>query len=275
MNITTTSYISEQILWGNTSIKDCLKNIMRHIWNALTANGIYYSLAFPISIIMLVIMTIWQIRKRSKDLYLYILAALVLLLTPFLMTILMGQMPKYRTQIVLPFVFGFIIQYFVGRTELFNSRKISQLLFLLGIGVLVLGIQQSMTAAQMFYSEYVQYEEDVRIATKITDRIDQLNLGERPSEPLIFIGSRSPQLNRSSSNSFENPGHSFFEWAFTTQYGTFIMENFLATIGYNYESPTLEQIAFAESYSKDMKIWPDTESVQVADGVIIVKLSDI
>lgn len=271
LNISTTSYISDQILWGSESAKECIKNILHHIIDALRAKGIYYSVAFPLSVLLLFYLIY---RKRGcKAYYLYILASIALLISPFFMTIIIGQIPKFRTQVVLPFVFGFIIQYFIGVMD-FKFKKLQVLRWIYCI-IFILGMQQSMEVSRMFYSEYVQYEEDVRLALKISDRIDQLDLGESPAEPLIIIGSRAPRLNRSSYRLYENPGHSFFEWSFSTQYGTFIMNNFMSTIGYTYLSPTQEQIEYAETYSKSMDLWPNKSSVQNINGMIIVKLSDI
>lgn len=274
LKITTTAYISDQILWGKVPVKECIKNILRHVANVLTGQGVYYSVLFTVSIILLVCLIIYK-RRKVKHLILFILACLVLLGSPFLMTLLLGQAPTYRTQIILPFVYGFIIQYAVGHIRTDNIPKRCGYFWAAAGVILCFGVKQSMDVSRMYYTEYVQYEEDVRLAVKISDRIDQLNLGEIPEEPVVFIGSRSPQLNRSSDRQYEITGHSFFEWAFTTQHGTFIMENFMATIGYTYHSPSAEQITRAEAYAADMEAWPNTGSVQVKDGIIIVKLSDI
>lgn len=111
------------------------------------------------------------------------------------------------------------------------------------------------------------------MALKISNRIDMLDLGESPEEPLVFVGARSPQLNNSSIRNLENIGHSFFEWSFTTDYGSFIMRNFMASIGYYYNSPTTEQIEIAEQAAQNMEIWPASDSVSVVEGVIVVRLS--
>ena len=153
------------------------------------------------------------------------------------MTILLGQQPKFRTQIVLPFVFGFLFQNFA--LELIEIGKNGGKVLLRGITAIsvILIFQQINITSKMFYSEYVQYEEDVRLAVKITDRIDQLNLGENPEEPVVIIGSRSPRLNPSAYGGYENPGNSFYEWWFTVEYGTFIIQNFWTTLGYDYHMP--------------------------------------
>ena len=69
-------------------------------------------------------------------------------------------------------------------------------------------------------------------------------------------------------------GYSFFEISFSTAHGTWVMRNFMMTLGYNYKYPSDEQFIAAEEYAKTMESWPNTNSVAVHDGMIIVKLSD-
>lgn len=271
--ITPTNYLSDQILWGNTSVVQCVRNILYHIRDALFCRDIYYSMAYPIAVIFAIVLLVMMFRRKQKNFYLYLLGLLFLLLTPFIMTILLGQQPKFRTQIVLPFVFGFLFQNFA--LELIEIGKNGGKVLLRGITAIsvILIFQQINITSKMFYSEYVQYEEDVRLAVKITDRIDQLNLGENPEEPVVIIGSRSPRLNPSAYGGYENPGNSFYEWCFKVEYGTFIIQNFWTTLGYDYHMPNAEQSSFAERYAEKMPSWPDTGSVRCEEGVIIVKLS--
>lgn len=273
LGIITTSYISDQMIWGTVPFSQGVKNIADHILNALTGQGFYYSASFGIAVILAFILLIVRGKRKEKEYYLYVLATVVFLLTPFFMTFLMGQEPKMRTQLGQGFVAGFYFQY--GASG-FRKRRSKVKRFLTAVVLmlsLLLGFQQSTKLADMFYTEYIQYREDENLALKISNRIDMLNLGESPQEPVVFIGARSPQLNRSGIREMENLGHSFFEWSFTTGYGSFIIRNFMASLGYVYQSPTEEQIKIAEEAAFNMGIWPASDSVQVTDGVIIVRLS--
>lgn len=268
-----TSYLIDMILWGSSSFSECINNVLTHMKEALTGIKPYYSLAFPFAIVMGILLVAYMGRKKMKHLYLYALSMLVLLLTPFLMTILMGARPTYRTQIVLPFVVGFLFQYFVGKVPLKKGKVFRWgRNVLLGLS-LVLIFGQANTTANMFYTEYVQYEEDVRLAVKISDRIEQLNLGEAPEKPVVFVGARMPKLNLSAYGQYEMPGHSFFEWSFGTIHGTFVMKNFMGTLGYIYQSPSGDQAARAEKEAGTMPVWPDTGSVALENDIIIVRLS--
>lgn len=50
------------------------------------------------------------------------------------------------------------------------------------------------------------------------------------------------------------------------------MNHFLDTLGYSYEMPEAEDIAVAEEAAQNMPSWPDSGSVAMKNGVIIVKL---
>ena len=67
-------------------------------------------------------------------------------------------------------------------------------------------------------------------------------------------------------------GKSFFEMSFSTNHGTWVMNHFLDTLGYSYEMPEAEDIAVAEEAAQNMPSWPDSGSVAMKNGVIIVKL---
>ena len=68
-------------------------------------------------------------------------------------------------------------------------------------------------------------------------------------------------------------GKSYFEVSFSTQHGTFVIENYLRTLGIVYNGPTEEQVEIANAEAQNMPAWPDVNSVKEYDGIIIVKLS--
>lgn len=271
--ISTTSYISDQLMWTTLPAEKCIDNILKHIGDVLTGEGFYYSVSFGIACTLGILFLVLRWKKSLKEYYLYCIANVVFIFTPFLMTVLMGQEPKMRTQLGIGFVTGFYLQYTViwfGTAGKKIQRAAGNVILCVA---LLFCFQQASKTADMFYTEYLQYQEDVRLALKISDRIDMLNLGEQPQEPVVFVGARIPQLNESGIRDLENIGHSFFEWSFTTGYGSFIMRNFMSSIGYQYNSPTEAQIQIAEKAAGDMGIWPSESSVQLVEGVIVVRLS--
>lgn len=275
-----TPYISGQIMWGTIPAKQCVINIVRHVYMALTGKRFLYSASFGVVYAAIVLVTIVRIKKRETCYWIYCLAVIFCLGAPFLMAVLMGNAPTIRADILLPFTVGFLMQYLVEK--LFEKAAErpgingKQIRIAVVCAVFIASFTQSAASARLYYTQYVQYEEDVRRAVKITDRIDQLGLGEIPREPVVFVGYRMPQLNRACypSEQLELIGRSFFELSYGTKHGTWVMNLFLNTIGYTYNMPSPEQSEQAEKDAEDMPVWPAQGSVAEKNGVIIVKLSE-
>lgn len=270
----TTSYLTDQILWGTVPVKECIHNILKHVYDVFRGTSIFYPLTYLVVYIAAVLYLIIRIGEKKACYLMYFLAGGFVLLSPFLMTILMGSTPAARTEILLPFVAGFFFQYL---TEYLADKRggVGHACSTAAIVAIVcFTMHQSLFAAKLYYTQYVQYEEDVRLAVKITDRIDQLNLGEYPQEPVVFVGRRIPQKNAAvfEDQDLELIGRSFFEVCFSSEHGTWVLNHFLDTLGYSYVMPDKEQIAVADKEAADMPVWPDVGSVAVKDGVIIVKL---
>lgn len=270
----TTSYITEQIMWGKLPAKECIRNILGHVYHVGFGKGIFYNGINLVIYILTAGYIISRIRKKEPCYVLYVLAALYCMASPFLMTVLMGNEPTVRTQLLLPFVMGFFLQYLTEKIWKSEKKTMRYLKGAVLAAIMVATMNQSLLSARLYYTQYVQYEEDVQLAEKITDRIEQLGFGEIPEEPVVFIGSRTPQKNPScfQSDQLELIGRSFFEVSYGTNHGTWVMRNFLKSLGYPYVLPNLEQEQLAEKTAADMPSWPDKGSVIEKDGVIVVKL---
>lgn len=270
----TDTYLSGQILWRGDNIKECCLNIIYAFYQVITGRGVYYNLAYTVALVMAVIFIISALKKHYKKPGLFLLALFVLYASPFMMTILMGNMPTYRTQIILGFVYAAVFQFFASWIDgLGENNVVKKFKYVYISLLLIFAVNQVEQAGNMFYTEYVQYNEDVRVAEKISERIETLGLGEEPELSVVFIGRRVPILNRSVSQSYELLGKSFFELSFDTNHGSFVMNNFMNTLGYPYKMPTAKEISAAQEYSTSMPSWPEEESVQMHENIIIVKLS--
>lgn len=271
----TSAYINDQRIWGKESVRTCLYNILRHVKHVVIGKGFYYSSFYLIGALAVLALLIFILSKNYKNKILFFLAIVVFLAGPFLLTIYMGQAPLWRTQIILGFVYSIIFQgiFYV----IITYSQVNRLYSLLKYGCLALliiaGVNQVEKAGNMFYMEYVQYTEDVRLATKISDRIDRLGQGENPQLPVVFIGSRQPYLNKSAMQPQELLGYSFYQISFDTKQGSWVMNNFMNTLGYSYLIPSVQDCEKAEKIATDMPVWPNEGAVLEQDGIIIVKLS--
>lgn len=276
LQMETTPYISDQIMWGKISLEQGIENIRLHIYKVFTGNGIFYSRSFLLAYVGMILYAVVSLLKKTTCRWLYILAMLFLLASPFFMTVLMGAEPNKRSQLLLPFVVGVGFQYLVNAiTNIPIPRLKSKYMFVVVSGVVgLLCLHQSMDSARLYYTQYVQYEEDVRVAEKISTQIEQLNLGEIPSEPVVFVGGRAPKKNQScyQGSELELIGRSFFEVSYGTVHGSWVMNHFMETLGYPYMMPGEEDCKKAEQIAENMPSWPNEGSIIEQDGIIIVKL---
>lgn len=273
LGMETTSYIKDQIMWGVLPATECVKNILFHIRDSFLGKGIFYTSINGLVVIILLGYSILRLRKKERCYILYCLAVIYCLVSPFMMSIVMGNAPTARTQLLLPFIVGFFLQYLIIKIR--GKKHLRYVYSVAVISIFVIVMNQSILSSRLYYTQYVQYEEDVRVAEKISDQIEKLNLGEIPKEPVVFVGARSAKKNPSciAGDQLELIGKSFFEVSFGTEHGTWVMRNFMSTLGYSYALPDGTQITQAELAASDMPAWPSMGSVVVKDGIIIVKLS--
>lgn len=271
LHITRTDYLMEQIQWGKAPIKENLAKIFAHVKAVYSGKGIYYSKIYILTSLLFLITVIYRAIKRQKGAFLYLVMGFFCLSGPFWLTVIMAGRSVERASFSLPFLNGFFLFYL-----LLLWKKKGRFLFaaILCLGFLA-SFKQGLMSSRLYYTNYLQYQEDVRLAVKITDRIDQLNLGEIPKEPVVFIGRRLPQANESAipGEELELIGKSFWELSFGNVHGTWVMNHFLDAVGYSYVYPDAEQVKKAESIAEDMPTWPDEGSVAAKDGLIIVCFS--
>lgn len=274
LQLETTFYITDQIMWGEITVEQGIENIYLHIYRALTGKGIFYSRSYLLVYLGMLLYAAASLLKRTACRWMYLLALGFVLASPFFMTVLMGAEPNIRSQLLLPFVAGACFQYLANAVaDLFVPASKNLLIAAAGcVGLLCL--HQSMDSARLYYTQYVQYEEDVQVAEKISARIEQLNLGEIPNEPVVFVGGRVPKKNQScyQGDELELIGRSFFEVSFSTVHGSWVMNHFMDTLGYPYLMPKEAESEKAEQIAAGMPIWPNEGSVIEQDGLVIVRL---
>lgn len=264
-------YLGNQIAWGKMPFGECVAIIMNHVTEIAFGTQIYYVKTFSIYGVVLLVtcMVLWIQNKGRKGNILGFLSLLLVFLAPFYMTLLCGQTPVIRSQLVMPFVVGFFA-YVLFQIKI---EKKWYVYLIVVISVFTVYLQLKYTA-MLHYSDQVRYESDVRIATRIADRIDALEDDEK-TYPVVFFGAHEAELNPSCIKG-DVIGYSFFEWDADTEpfgvQGTRRILCFMQSLGMNYGQATAEQTKKALEASRDMPVWPAQKSVQKINDVIIIKL---
>ncbi|MCR8844855.1 glucosyltransferase domain-containing protein [Paenibacillus sp. SC116] len=263
-------YISNFIAWGNIDPRLVIKSLAGNFKALIAGELIHGSFMILPSIIVILLVLInfvfkFFIKKTDKGNAMIIGISLIgFISTPFLMQILLGSPMPIRSNLVLT-LFIAAVWYFVY--VMFDKRAIRNLIM---IFILIVSFNQSQSLSQLFYSDYNRYQEDVKLAHQIGYRILELNVGENPSQPVIFVGSRIQQ-ERENVIKQEVLGHSFFEW----DGGNPARINFfMRSLGYEYNDPTEEQREKGIEIAKDLPVWPDKNSIILADDIIVVNLPE-
>jgi hypothetical protein len=200
-------------------------------------------------------------RKKisSGGRLLYMLAGIGVPLSLMLLSIISGNIPPVRSMYALPFASAFMMFYLITKYK----KRIT--FIITGIALLV-SIYQAQTTAQLFYSDYLRYQDDVRLAVDIDRRIIQMDNNKKL--PLAFIGKYQPDF-KSNFLPGDVLGHSCFGWDKPTLRGLAFMQS----LGINYEQPDENQMNQAREIALSMPNYPASGSVKCLEDVIVVKLS--
>jgi len=132
---------------------------------------------------------------------------------------------------------------------------------------MVFAVWNGSIVTRLFVSEQLTYEADLRIATQIVERLEQGGWNGEPI-PLVVVGRRQggPAERLAVDETF---GNGFF-W----RSQGLRAPGFMQAFGFPVRVPSVEERAAGAEAAEDMPGWPAHGSVQVEDGVAIVKFSD-
>lgn len=267
--IPSSGYISGFLAWGEEPFKQIIVNLTvstKSLWLGETIYGgkiIPFSLAAAILVFLLILYRSF-FRNEKKNYLLILISLFGFVVSPFLMPIILGTPLPIRTHLALILFISFIwyLLYYTFEKKLFR--------YLIVLFGLFMSINQAQSVSQLFYSDFNRYQEDVKLAHQIGYQIQELNIGETPNQPVVFIGSHA-RKKQDNIIKQEVLGYSFFEW---DSGNPTRMMNFMKSLGYNYFAPTEEQRKLALHYSNEMPVWPYRGSVALVEDLIIVNLSE-
>ncbi|MFD2331437.1 glucosyltransferase domain-containing protein [Cohnella sp. GCM10020058] len=267
--IPSSPYINNFVAWGTQSPGLIMKNLLRHFEQYVQGNTIYGSgillptFAFN-AIIILIYMWRIVIHKELRGIGVSLaILCFGFLSTPFLMSVFLGTPLLIRMDLVCAL--------FVGCTWVFlylaiEWRKIKFLVLSIAI---LFSFYQSISISQLFFSDYSRYQEDINLANQIGSEIQKQTGSESPKQAIAFIG-QHPQPLLPNIIKQEVLGFSFFEW---DQGNPGRMNSFLNTLGYNFILASPDQMTEAIELAKEMPVWPESGSIALKHGIVIVNLS--
>lgn len=278
-------YIQNQVVWGQASLKDCILAIGIHVGKVfLGYQSPFYSIGFgALALInLLLLFRYLKVKKTGKGTGAVILFFyMALLVTPFLMTFVVGTAPAIRSQLVLPLVTGF--QGYFGAKLLewqldSIAKEISRKLILGCVVAIALvgGIHQTKVTYALYYTDSCRYEHDVALARELIQLIGRINY-DGTELPVVVIGAKEFKGN-SACVMGETIGKSFFDYDMDVEpvcyWSSRRALGFMNSLGLNSNLVTVDRIEEAKEYSLYMPAWPYEGCVQEYNGMIVVKLSN-
>ena len=297
-NITRDSYLDDMIKWGQRPAGENIVSIFLFIYVIIgripflhNAAGLFlanyagsasveaYSnlskvfgnvLLLPVTVLFIIsiVMIIRTAVPQGKRL-LYLLAGIGIPISIIFPAVVGGNVPPIRSLLVLPFAFAFML-FFLIKTYKKKAAIVAICFALLMAGY------QAQTSAQLFYSDQMRFNEDVRVAYEL----NALIIREQPATmnlPVVLVGRYIvPERFRANFLRGEMMTHSVFSAGDNAVHSTNVGLGFMRTLGINFDAPNnRHQFNQAVTAAKMMPVFPDPGSVRRAGDIIVVRLSEV
>ncbi|MDR2731239.1 MAG: hypothetical protein LBB81_10140 [Treponema sp.] len=199
---------------------------------------------------------------------LYMLAGIGIPLCIILLAVMGGSQPPIRSLYALPLASAFMFFYLI-RTY---KKKAA---FIVTCLSLFIAVYQAEITAQLFYSDQIRYNEDVRLAYDLNNLITQVQ-PENEKLPVVLTG-KYLTASRLQTNFLKGEviGYSFFEFEFPShKQPTARGLAFMKSLGINFDMPDEIQIEQALKEAVSMPPYPDPGCVIRMRDCIVVRISE-
>ncbi len=278
------SYVNHMFCWGKEPLDVCISNILvdyRRIYMAEWP--VFFSRWFRCLAAAAVLITLFHgFKRHSRRFPCFLLALLLLPLTPYLTTLITAMPQPIRSHMTYPLVFAYCVMgLYVGTAAFPAGQRVTGLLkkaacCLIMVFGLVLGWKNGMTMGQLWETAHEAYVSDKLTANRMySDICRAANRSDMDGCKVVFIGSREAQIAGTPVLG-DVIGHSFFQWDTSDPVAANLRINtFFETLGLFMEEAKIEDCKKAAELAAGKPNWPARDSVFVTeDGTVVVKLSD-
>lgn len=262
------SYIDSMIMWKTRPIGDCLKNIAIFLRTVILGEGTFYNKMYIFFISLLIIHFIRYVKNKGVNKIIYLICWIGVCVSPFMMSIILGNQEPKRAQFYLPFMLALGFYYL----SLQITRR--EIYVLLCSVCLVCSFRQGVVTSRLFYTDFLRFEEDQELVYSMSQKMGELGFLNGERKYIVFIGGYNARLNNSAECG-QIIGQSRFHSGGTATGATPWAISIFRVWGYDFWTPEAEQYEKALEWSKTMTCWPEDGSICCRDGIIVVKLSEI
>ncbi|MBO5373097.1 MAG: glucosyltransferase domain-containing protein [Lachnospiraceae bacterium] len=281
---TTSGYLAGQMAWGKEPLKEILKGLFYHFLWIWLGKSIFFPITYSILAVSAGVFSVIAFIKNKKNLcfgFLNIGVIGAVFLSPFLLTVVLGEQPVNRAHLALPLAiaFGFIYVLHVAETFCVKWKPYLQKAGLI-LGIVCCLMQVNNLARVMYTYDIIQTN-DRMTATKLSYDLDKI-IAEYGNLPVAFVGEPELQIQNSACADIEEFSYMFLS-SFNQNinaypYGYHSSEwtrSYYRMFGFNYTAASQEQVKSAMYASQEMPVWPDADGIKAENGVIIVKLGEM
>lgn len=255
-------YIDSFFQWNKIDKSVIMQILLHYFHNILFVYKFNFSIIY--SMIIFGIFSLYIIIRDVKNLML-IFSLTILIILAFGMPIAFGTAMPLRTMQTVPLMLAGL--WLIIYTYL-NNKLIKKVLLVL---VIILSFFNSQYIDRLFYGDSMRLLYDKNFAGQIYTQI--LNkVGDQISyKPIAIIGKHSySEKSFILKTDYDTIGHSFFEW---DEGNYFRINSFMKWLGYDYITPSSEQIKFANNQALFMSDYPGNNSINITKDLIILRLS--
>jgi hypothetical protein len=198
---------------------------------------------------------------------LFLLAGIGIPLCFMLMAVVFGNVPPMRINYAFPLALAFML-FFLIKTYKKKAALVVTCLTLLT------AVYQAQISAQLYYSDQMRYNEDVRVAYELNNLITR----EQPVNrklPVALVGKYNVSSRFHANFLYgEEPGVSFFGAGRGISVSTRCGLHFMSTLGINFDMPNNSQLERALKEAATIPPYPDPGCVKRMRDFIVVRLSE-
>ncbi|MDR2796321.1 MAG: glucosyltransferase domain-containing protein, partial [Spirochaetaceae bacterium] len=263
-------YIDRMMRWGKDPVMSNLNAIRNYFFNLMFGRSRITSFNYLLPAVLLFLVQAVYVAVRhikAGRRVLFILAAFGVPLAFCVLPVAGAYSPPLRSQYALPFALGFMLYYLVTHYRKFFS-------VIVFAAAIIIAMFQAQIGSQMYYSDYMRYQEDVRLAGDFARMLIPFE-GKGNTIPVAFVGKiRAADKFKRNFIEGEIVGRSF--WGLQGAWTSSPIDglSFMRTIGLNYPFPNERLLNKALEAARSMPSYPEEGCILRLDDVIVFKLSD-
>ncbi len=272
-------YLTSQVLWGNVPLPGVVVSILRSIGSVLFSEGRLDTPMYSISagLFLLAAVLRWIKTGDHGRGLVTLLGWLLLQLSAFAMTIVVGRRAYLRTDLAITFVTAFnacgamvLARQWARDFEGAWMRRLP--LCIIALAMLAGLCKAGDMSFRLMYTDDVRNAADNALASKVVDRLRETGL-KAEDKTLVFVGVPEITLNAGCLEG-ETIGRTLFGRVLDAESTNHLITNVMEINGLSYRLPTAGEIMAAEQMALDMPCFPEGGSVAESDSVVVVKFSE-